>query len=118
MIIALASPVSLKLEQNMSIYLTVATERLALYTSLFFGGSMSHGFLKGIAFAAKGAALGFALGVSGAVFGTIIGSSFASIWASGMPLGMAFLGAMIFGILSSIGMHNGFSDNYHEKPSN
>ena len=79
---------------------------------------MSHGFLKGIAFAAKGAVLGFSLGMSGAVFGTIIGSSFASIWASGMPLGMAFLGAMIFGILSSIGMHNGFSDDYREKPGN
>lgn len=79
---------------------------------------MSHGFLKGIAFTIKGALLGFALGIAGAVFGTIIGSPFESIWASGMPLGMAVLGAMIFGILSSIGMHNGFSDNYHEKPSN
>jgi len=79
---------------------------------------MSHGFLKGIAFTAKGAVLGFALGISGAVFGTIIGSSFTSIWASGMPLGMAVLGAMIFGILSTIGMHNGFSDEYHEKPGN
>ena len=79
---------------------------------------MSHGFLKGIAFTIKGALLGFALGMAGAVFGTIIGSSFESIWASGMPLGMAVLGAMIFGILSSIGMHNGFSDDYHQKPSN
>jgi len=79
---------------------------------------MAHGFFKGIAFMFKGAVLGFALGIAGAVFGTIIGSSFASIWGSGMPLGMAVLGAMIFGILSSIGMHNGFNDDYHGKPTN
>ena len=79
---------------------------------------MSHGFLKGIAFAAKGAVLGFALGISGAVFGSIIGSSFEGIWASGMPLGMAVLGAMIFGILATIGMHNSFNHDYHENPTN
>jgi hypothetical protein len=56
--------------------------------------------------------LGFVLGLAGTVFGIIVGSSFESIWASGMPFGMAFLGAMTFGILSSIGMHNGFRDTY------
>ena len=79
---------------------------------------MSQGFLKGAAFAAKGAVLGFALGIAGAVFGTIIGSSFASIWASGMPIGMGVLGAMIFGILATMGMHNGFNHDYHENPTN
>ena len=65
---------------------------------------MSHGILNTVAFAIKGSLLGFSLGIAGAVFGTIIGSSFASIWASGMPLGMAFLGGMIFTILAGIGM--------------
>jgi hypothetical protein len=65
---------------------------------------MSHGILNTVGFAIKGSLVGFSLGIAGAVFGTIIGSSFASIWASGMPLGMAFLGGMIFTILSGIGM--------------
>lgn len=74
-----------------------------------------RGILKAVNFVFKGAALGFVLGVAGAVFGTIVGSSFETIWASGMPLGMAFLGAMIFTILASMGMHNGFHDSYREK---
>jgi len=74
---------------------------------------MTHGILKVATFTLfvfKGALLGFVLGLGGAVFGTIVGNSFESIWASGMPLGMAFLGAMTFSILWSIGMHNGFRD--------
>ena len=71
---------------------------------------MSHGILKIAVFALKGALLGFVLGLGGAVFGTIVGNSFESIWASGMPLGMAFLGAVTFTILSGVGMHNGFRD--------
>jgi hypothetical protein len=73
---------------------------------------MTRGILKVATFALKGALLGFVLGLAGTVFGIIVGSSFESIWASGMPFGMAFLGAMTFGILSSIGMHNGFRDTY------
>jgi hypothetical protein len=73
---------------------------------------MSHGFFKVLIFIVKGAILGFSLGIAGAVFGSIIGSSFASIWESGMPLAMAALGAMIFGILSTIGMHTGFRNDY------
>ncbi len=65
---------------------------------------MSYGVLNTVSFAIKGSFLGFSLGIAGAVFGTIIGSSFASIWASGMPLGMAFLGGIIFAILSGMGM--------------
>jgi hypothetical protein len=61
----------------------------------------------------SGAAPGFALGIAGAVFGAIVGSSFSSIWASGMPLGMAFLGATIFSILATIGMHQGVQENFH-----
>jgi uncharacterized membrane protein len=74
---------------------------------------MTHTILKATSFILKGAALGFALGIAGAVFGTIVGSSFSTIWASGMPLGMAFLGAMIFSILATIGMHQGIQENFH-----
>jgi len=81
-------------------------------TSRLNGGSMKQGILKVATFALKGALLGFVLGLCGAVFGTIVGNSFGSIWASGMPLGMAFLGAITFSILSSVGMHNGFRDKY------
>jgi hypothetical protein len=73
---------------------------------------MTHGILKVATFALKGALLGFVLGLGGAVFGTIAGNSFESIWASGMPLAMAFLGAITFSILASVGMHNGFRDKY------
>ena len=34
------------------------------------------------------------------------------------PIGNGRLGAMIFGILSGIGMHNGYNDDYHGKPTN
>ena len=71
---------------------------------------MTHGIMRIAVFALKGALLGFVLGLGGAVFGTIVGNSFGSIWASGMPLGMAFLGAITFTILSGVGMHNGFRD--------
>ena len=74
---------------------------------------MTQSIVKAAFFVLKGAALGFALGIAGAVFGTIIGSSFSSIWASGMPLGMAFLGAMIFSLLATIGMHQGIQANFH-----
>ncbi len=76
---------------------------------------MFCGILKIAAFAVKGAVLGFILGIAGAVFGTIVGHSFETIWASGMPLGMAFLGAMTFTMLACIGMHNGFRESYPEK---
>ena len=72
------------------------------------GGTMTHVILKITTFALKGALLGFVLGLGGAVFGTIVGHSFETIWASGMPLAMAFLGAMTFSILSGVGMHKGF----------
>ena len=71
---------------------------------------MTHGIMKIAVFALKGALLGFILGLCGAVFGTIVGNSFESIWASGMPLAMAFLGAITFTILSGVGMHTGFRD--------
>jgi hypothetical protein len=74
---------------------------------------MTHTIVKAAFFIMKGAALGFALGIAGAVFGTIIGSSFSTIWTSGMPLAMAFLGAMIFSILATIGMHQGIQENFH-----
>ena len=75
---------------------------------------MTHNIINAAFFILKGATLGFALGITGAVFGTIIGnSSFSTIWASGMPLGMAFLGAMIFSILATIGMHQGVSNKPH-----
>lgn len=75
---------------------------------------MAHGIFRAVTFAAKGGILGLALGLGGAVFGTIIGSSFQSIWASGMPMAMAAMGVVIFGILSSIGMHNDDSGNYQK----
>jgi hypothetical protein len=75
---------------------------------------MTRGILKVATFTLKGALLGFVLGLAGTVFGTIVGSSFESMWASGMPVGMAFLGAMTFAILSGLGMHNGFRDRYQE----
>lgn len=74
-----------------------------------------RGFLKVVTFALKGAALGFVLGIAAAVFGTIIGSPFETILASGMPLGMAFLGALVFTLLAAIGMHDGFRDSYGKK---
>jgi hypothetical protein len=75
---------------------------------------MTRGILKVTTFTLKGALLGFVLGLAGTVFGTIVGSSFESMWASGMPMGMAFLGAMTFTILSCLGMHNGFREEYQE----
>ena len=77
---------------------------------------MTHGIFSVVAFAVKGGLLGFALGLAGAVFGTIIGSSFETIWASGMPVAMAAMGAVIFAILSSIGMHNSESNRYQKSP--
>lgn len=71
---------------------------------------MTRGILKFATFVLKGALLGFVLGLGGAVFGVIVGNSFETIWASGMPLAMAFLGAVTFTILSGVGMHNGFRD--------
>ncbi len=64
-----------------------------------------------ILFSFKGGVIGLLLGVAGAIFGTVIGGSFIEIWSTGMPLAMASLGAMIFALLSSIGMHRGFREN-------
>jgi hypothetical protein len=67
-------------------------------------------------FSFKGGIIGLLLGLAGAIFGTVIGGSFIEIWSTGMPLAMATLGAMIFALLCSIGMHRGIRKSTDYKP--